>query len=298
MRPKTLNLVSYSGGKDSGAMVLHLLEQGVENLVLVFCDTQWEHPFTSRYVFEFARAVGLRLKVLTSEGMVNLCRRKKRAPATKARFCTEELKLKPFQKYVKSLHAQGFETTVWIGERAEESPRRAKRPCDEYSEFYESIVARPILKWVWQDVIDIHKRRDVPLNPLYLLGFGRVGCMPCIMANKSELREIALRFPWVFERLTALEDLLGRTWFPPGFVPVRYCSRFVMVDREEWEPINEDDPDAGERLVRRYQEKVWIPTAEDVRRWALQEDVRQVPGQVSMFAPDVQSCASRYGLCE
>lgn len=276
MKPEVLNLVSYSGGKDSGALALHLIEQKTPNLVLVFCDTQWEHPLTDRYVWEFARAAGVRLKVLGSEGMLNLCLRKKRPPSTKARFCTEELKLKPFRAYVRSLHAQGIDTVVWVGERAEESKARAAKCSEEHSDYYDCEMRRPLLSWTWQDVVDIHQRHGIPLNPLYKLGFGRVGCMPCIMANKPELRAIAERFPEVYDKVADLERKVGRTWAGPGDIPDRFCSA-VAVAKD------------GRRVP--------IPTIHDVKVWATQE-VNQAPGQISMFAAEVPACSSKYGLCE
>lgn len=288
-----LNLISYSGGKDSGALALHLKEQGVTNLVLVFCDTQWEHPLTYRHAFEFARSAGLRLKVLGSEGMEALCARKKRAPSARARFCTEELKLKPFAAYVKSLHAQGFETVVWVGERAEESKRRAKLPCDEYSDLYDCIMARPLLRWTAKDVFDIHARLGAPLHPFYRQGFERVGCMPCCMARKGELTEIAKRYPEVFDRLAALEQKMGRTWAAPGTTPDRFASVAVEVEREEWERVSEDDDDNEMRLVRRYMETVWLATAHDLKNWAT-SDVKTMTMGIPFEPPN---CASRYGLC-
>jgi 3'-phosphoadenosine 5'-phosphosulfate sulfotransferase (PAPS reductase)/FAD synthetase len=276
MKPVTLNLVSYSGGKDSGALVLHLMEQGVPNLVLVFCDTHWEHPATYRYAYEFAQAVGLRLRVVDSEGMVNLCLRKKRAPSTRVRFCTQELKLKPFERYVKTLHEQGFDTVVWIGVRAEESPARAKMPESEHSDYYDCEVRRPILGYTIDDVKAIHARHGLELNPLYKLGMGRVGCMPCIMANKDELKSIADRFPEVFDKVADLEDKLGRTFWTAGDTPTRFCSKVAVTKDGRHVPV---------------------PTARDVRTWATTER-GQAPGQVPMFEPPVPACSSKYNLCE
>jgi 3'-phosphoadenosine 5'-phosphosulfate sulfotransferase (PAPS reductase)/FAD synthetase len=274
VKPQTLNLISYSGGKDSGALALHLKSLGIPNLVLVFCDTQWEHPVTMRYVYEFARAVGLRLVVLESEGMAALCGRKKRAPSVKARFCTEELKLKPFRAYVNRLKAQGFGVVVYLGERAEESHARAQKPRTEISNYYHAPLVRAIHDLRLADVIAIHRDHGIPMNPLYSQGMGRVGCMPCIMARKGELGAIARRFPETFDKVAELERVTGHTWWAPGFIPERMCS----VD-----------------VISKDGRTVAVPTAGDVKRWAL--NTQDPKDLIDMFTARTP-CESPIGYCE
>ena len=43
MKPK-LHVVSFSGGKDSTAMLLRMLEEGMRVDVILFCDTGLEFP--------------------------------------------------------------------------------------------------------------------------------------------------------------------------------------------------------------------------------------------------------------
>ena len=50
---------------------------------------------------------------------------------------------------------------------------------------------RPLIDWTEAQVIDIHKRHNVPPNPLYLRGAKRVGCWPCINSRKAEVRQVA-----------------------------------------------------------------------------------------------------------
>jgi 3'-phosphoadenosine 5'-phosphosulfate sulfotransferase (PAPS reductase)/FAD synthetase len=288
LKPTVLNLVSYSGGKDSGALALHLQEQGLTNLVLVFCDTKWEHEVTYRYAFDFAKRIGLRLVVLDSEGMEALVKRKGRAPSSQARYCTDELKRKPFAAYVHGLHAKGFDTVVWLGNRMEESAARAKQPCDNWDDTYNCLVARGIHRWKLADVFAIHKLRGIPVNPLYTQGRDRVGCNPCCLENKAGLRAIAERDPEVFDvKLKNLEAATGRTWFSPGTTPDRFCSTKVWVEASEAK---------GKRKAKPGR---WVPlaTAADVKAWALSGGGRKgAPGDVS-FLP-VPVCQSRYALCE
>ncbi|MHB1938687.1 MAG: phosphoadenosine phosphosulfate reductase domain-containing protein, partial [Acidobacteriaceae bacterium] len=67
----------------------------------------------------------------------------------------------------------------------------------------------PILDWTAQQVVDYVQSRGVGLNPLYSQGMSRVGCMPCINANKAEIKEISVRFPDEIKRIAEWERLVG-----------------------------------------------------------------------------------------
>ena len=53
----------------------------------------------------------------------------------------------------------------------------------------------PRLRWTAADCFDAHRIAGLEPNPLYTQGMSRVGCMPCINANKPELQQIGRRFP-------------------------------------------------------------------------------------------------------
>ena len=65
---------------------------------------------------------------------------------------------------------------------------------------------RPILDWTAEDCFAMHKKHGIKHNPLYEMGMGRVGCMPCINCRKDELLGISKRFPEVIERIRHWED--------------------------------------------------------------------------------------------
>lgn len=56
------NIVSLSGGKDSTALLLLAIEQGVEHLQAVFADTGHEHPETYAYVRYLEEATGVSIR--------------------------------------------------------------------------------------------------------------------------------------------------------------------------------------------------------------------------------------------
>ena len=130
-------------------------------------------------------------------------------PSRVRRFCTEELKLKPFARYV----SRFGEKVVWTGERREESKSRSLLPQSEYKKMYRCQVYRPILEWSVGDVWAELARAGINPHPLYDLGASRVGCWPCVNATKAELRLVARLTPERVSEIRDLEIAIGQTMF-------------------------------------------------------------------------------------
>lgn len=201
-------IASVSGGKDSAAMSLWLTEQGIEH-DRVFADTGWEHPDTIAYLRgPLTKALGPIHEIRGPRQMEELILHKGMFPSRVRRFCTQELKVFPLAKFVKSRSSElDTEVVNAVGIRAEESEARSKVPEWEWQETFECEVWRPLLRWTLDDVVAIHKRHGLSPNPLYLRGASRVGCWPCIYARKEEIRFVAQSDP---ERISLIRDLEAR----------------------------------------------------------------------------------------
>lgn len=154
-----------------------------------------------------------------------------RFPSTRARFCTEYLKIDVMADQVYSEAWDAGDTAIsWQGVRREESLARQDLPRFQWLQWRskKSILAfRPLLDWKLQDVWDMHVKHGIARNPLYDHGFGRVGCFPCIMCTKAEVRLIAEKFPEHIDRLEAWEKLITSisktgysTFFPANTDPL------------------------------------------------------------------------------
>lgn len=161
-------LVSWSGGKDSQATLIWAgLKYGFENIEAVFCDTGWEHDLTYRHVQFICDALGVKLTILKSskyDGFVDLAVKKGRMPSTTARFCTEELKIKPMIDYILSLKQH---VIIIQGIRADESESRSKMQmeCRYFKYYFEpyqinsDVVARLTKKSQKQSLSDKDKEK-------------------------------------------------------------------------------------------------------------------------------------------
>ena len=141
---------------------------------------------------------------------------KGRFPGPATRFCTSELKLDVIKRHVTlpaieaALAAGGRASDVvnWVGIRREDSRARADALEWEIDNAGNTIY-RPLVDWSKQSCFELLARHGVQPNPLYKLGCSRVGCMPCIMAKKSEIREIAARWPEHIDKIREWERVVG-----------------------------------------------------------------------------------------
>lgn len=273
-----LHVVSVSGGKDSTATCLHLRELGIPHR-RVFADTGWELPETYTYLREVLEpALGPIDRVRGTRQMEELILHKQMFPSRLRRYCTQLLKFEPIRDHLHRLMEEtDGEVVNVIGVRAEESAARRDLPEREWDEGMGCEVWRPLIRWSLQDVIDIHARHNIPPNPLYLQGFTRVGCAPCVMARKGELRLLAEHYPEQIDRIRALERALSGKVGLAGSSPAFFQSPLRELDAEG-KPVRPCWP--IDKMVR------WAKTGRGGRQYEL-------------FEPDLATDGCmRWGLCE
>ena len=171
------------------------------------------------------------LLVPSGNPFLDLYMLKGRFPGLKARFCTDELKIMPMMAIKQPLLDAGFHIVEWIGERAQESRDRARKPVVQrirHASGASQILYRPIhgLK-VEQVFAEIAEAGLLP-NPLYAAGASRVGCWPCILCGKNEVSLVARMTPHEIERLRAWEALVGRV--SRRRMATFFCAKMVPGD--------------------------------------------------------------------
>jgi hypothetical protein len=114
------HILSLSGGKDSTALALYMRDR-VPEMEYVFCDTKKELKETYRYLEKLGVHLGKPIiSIAPDVGFDDLLtQRRNFLPSPQVRWCTEYLKIKPFERYI------GDEQVVmYIGIRADEPHRK------------------------------------------------------------------------------------------------------------------------------------------------------------------------------
>lgn len=290
-------IVAYSGGKDSQACLIWAVNKyGAKNVEAVFCDTGWEHPTTYEHIKNTTNALNVKLTTVKSkkhDGMIKLAENKKRFPSTKARFCTDELKSKPFIDFVLK---QEESLIIIQGIRSQESHARSqmesqcqyfkyyftpyndkgkthsyrKKEIEKWVKKYADDVIRPVFDWSGNEVIEYIIKNGQQPNELYKQGFKRVGCFPCIMSGHKEVAQIIKRYPEKFDEIIEHEKRIGSSFFKIDFVP-------------DWAKTG-----TCHRTGKKY------TTGEDVKKYLSDKNAT-----LDLYEEDKQiSCSSYYNLCE
>lgn len=194
-------IVPISGGKDSQAC-LHLAieEFGPDNVMGLFCDTQFEHPLTYEHVEWMGEHYGIHIHRVTGGSVQDKVRKYQRFHGGGARHCTDELKIRETRIFLKEYSELHGAVQLWYGMRTDESSARAKRyefrdpdelyhPHEILPRKYPKYLGKngvrfrlPIADWNTSEVMEL---LDGKHNPLYDEGFSRVGCFPCLAGGDA-----------------------------------------------------------------------------------------------------------------
>ncbi len=167
--------VSFSGGKDSLVVLDLALEVfGRDRVKPIYVDTGVDLPSMASYIDTVEAFYGIRVtrvyagvrEAIASKGF----------PTVSNRWCTL-LKTMAFKKTIKSLRERYRRVLVLVGDRDTESARRSHKPPVRRRPGY--LEAAPIKQWGTLHVQLYIALRRLPENPMYRLGFYRLGCYIC-----------------------------------------------------------------------------------------------------------------------
>ena len=144
-----LHVVSFSGGKDSTAMLLKMLEEKMPVDMILFCDTGLEFPALYEHIDKVEKDIGRKITRIKSEDdfeylfaekpierkentlyaeRYGMTRNGYGWAGPKMRWCTEVLKNQPRRKYLEELK-QDYNIIEYVGLAADEG-YRLKRKCN------------------------------------------------------------------------------------------------------------------------------------------------------------------------
>lgn len=191
------HVLGLSGGKDSAALALFMRDRQPA-MEYFFCDTGRELPETYEFLQRLEAVLGKSIHRLNSERDFDhwLWVFQGALPSPQMRWCTRNLKIKPFEGWV------GNDATYsYIGIRADENREgyiSHKPNIRPIFPFKENGLAK-------QDVLKILEDEGVGL-PGYYSWRTRSGCFFCFFQRKYEWVRLQEEHPDLFEKAVEYED--------------------------------------------------------------------------------------------
>lgn len=192
------HILSLSGGKDSSALAIYMRDR-IPDLEYVFCDTEQELDETYEYLKRLEAYLGKPIKYLKHEGRgfdELLKARRGFLPSPQVRWCTEYLKIKPFEKYVGDDVCYSY-----VGIRADEQHRKGyistKPNITAQYPFIENDVRK-------DDVIRMLEESGLGV-PSYYAWRSRSGCYFCFFQQRIEWVGLLENHPDLYEQATKYE---------------------------------------------------------------------------------------------
>lgn len=212
MSKKKLYMVSLSGGKDSTAMLLRLIEEKRPIDLILFCDTGLEFPQMYDHLKKLEKYIGRKITYLKAEHSFEYYfleyMPKRKNPKLRQyagnswagprnRWCTGMLKTRVIRAYLKELK-KDYDVIEYIGIAADEPKRIKENGC------------YPLVEWrmTEKDCLEYCCARGFDWGGLYKL-FHRVSCWCCPLQALSELRKLYEHFPDLWAQLRRWDD---STW--------------------------------------------------------------------------------------
>ena len=216
-------VASFSGGKDSTAMVLHMIELGEHIDEVVCCDTYKEFPAMYRHIEKVKKVVedaGIKFTMIKAEHdfdyyllehepprknpeLTNLPGNS--WPGSQARWCTKHLKVVPIKKYFIELELK-HNVIQCIGLAVDEDARLNRKHNQDPNHRH------PLVEWGWTEA-DCFKYcydHGYDWEGLYEI-FNRVSCWCCPLQPVDGLRKLRKYFPDLWEELCEIDR---QTWRP------------------------------------------------------------------------------------
>ena len=204
------HVVSFSGGKDSTAMLLGMLDRKMPVDAVVFCDTGMEFPEMYDHIDRVEKAIGRQITRLKADVTFEYLMSEKPVsgtsrlgymwPGPRARWCTTELKEVPKDAFVRS--QRGERSVIeYVGLAADET-RRMERKCNRKAN-----KRHPLADWGMTEADALRYCYDhgYDWGGLYRHA-NRVSCWCCPLQDLGRLRFLYRYHPALWRRLREMDD--------------------------------------------------------------------------------------------
>lgn len=260
------NVVSFSGGKDSTAMLLKMIEEDIPIDCILFCDTGLEFPQMYEHIDRVEKETGFSITRVKAEQSFEYMmfeqpiKRGADSPITirygegmtghgwagpRMRWCTKKLKEEPRERFLKAFKPY-YEMRHYVGIAADEQKRLERKNNQNPNHVH------PLVDWgmTEADCLEYCYSKGYDWGGLYKI-FDRVSCWCCPLQSLEDLRKLRLNFPELWEQLKDWDDRNFRT-FRADYTVRELETRFCF----EEECIRMGKPIRGKAFMAELRERL------------------------------------------
>jgi len=242
MTQQEKHVLGLSGGRDSAALAVYMRQHYPElDIEYFFTDTGKELPEVYEYLGRLEGFLGKPILRLNPDRDFDFWLKQYNdfLPSPQTRWCTRQLKLRPFEQWIRPFLDEGTQVFSYVAIRADE----------QYREGYASKHENLIVKLPFNDdgvdkpgVLEILEAAGLGL-PSYYSWRTRSGCTFCFFQQKIEWVRLKEQHPDAFEEAKAYEK-----------DAVNNGSPFTWSQGESLEEL--EQPERVEQIRKEHQQRL------------------------------------------
>ncbi|MBK79537.1 MAG: hypothetical protein CMQ43_01270 [Gammaproteobacteria bacterium] len=244
MSNDTRYVLGLSGGRDSAALAVFMRQEYPEfDIQYFFTDTGKELPEVYEFIGRLEGFLGRPIVRLNADRDFDFWLKEYGhfLPSPRSRWCTRQLKLRPFERWIKNDLNAGKHVVSYVAIRADEPERIGMQATHSNLEVRFPLREHGIDK---PGVIEMLESSGLGL-PTYYRWRSRSGCTFCFYQQKIEWVRLKREHPEAFEEAKRYE----KTALEHGS-PFTWSDRESLAELEQPERIAEIEADYERRLAR------------------------------------------------
>lgn len=236
------HVLGLSGGRDSAALAVYMRQQHPDlDIEYFFTDTGKELPEVYEYLGRLEGFLGKPILRLNPDRDFDFWLKQYNdyLPSPQSRWCTRQLKLRPFEQWIRPFLKKGTTAFSYVAIRSDEQFREG------YSSKNESLIIKLPFRDAGIDkagVLDILEGAGLGL-PRYYTWRTRSGCTFCFFQQKIEWVRLREQHPEAFEQAKAYEKNA-----------VEHGSPFTWCEGESLEELEE--PERIEQIIQEHNRRL------------------------------------------
>ena len=236
------HVLGLSGGRDSAALAVYMRQHYPElSMEYFFTDTGKELPEVYEYLGRLEGFLGQPILRLNPDRDFDFWLRQYNdfLPSAQTRWCTRQLKLRPFERWLRPMLDDGVTVYSYVAIRSDEEYREG------YSSKHDSLIIKLPLKEAGIDKAGVLETLDgAGLGlPKYYSWRTRSGCTFCFFQQKIEWVRLKEKHPEAFEEAKAYEKNA-----------VEHGSPFTWSQGESLDEL--EQPERTEQIRQDHQQRL------------------------------------------